>query len=94
MKTQNYRFHFVGGGSELSRLKALAEDLNITERVIFYGQREATEMSQFYRLADAFLLSLSSDSAISLTLPGKLQGYMGAGKPIVVVATGAVAGFS
>ena len=45
-------------------------------------------MSQF--IGWPTLLSLSSDSDL-INATGKLQGYMGAGKPIVVVATGAVA---
>ncbi|HHX37474.1 MAG TPA: glycosyltransferase family 4 protein [Clostridiaceae bacterium] len=85
-----YRFHFVGGGSELTNLKSLATALSINDRVIFYDQKPASEMPYFYKLADVFLLSLASDSAIALTLPGKLQGYMGAGKPIAAVAGGAV----
>ena len=45
-------------------------------------------MPEFYRLADACLISLKADSRIGLTLPTKLQGYMAAGKPVLGMIDG------
>ena len=56
--------------------------------VKFYGRRPPEEMPRFYRLADACLISLENDSAVGLTLPSKVQGYMAAGKPILGMIDG------
>ncbi len=40
-------------------------------------------MPKFYAIADAMLITLKNDPVISLTLPGKMQSYMAAGKPVI-----------
>ena len=77
------KFHIVGEGTELERLKAKAG-----ENVRFYGRFSLEEMPKFYTMADAMLVTLQADPALSLTLPGKIQSYMAAGKPIIGAADG------
>lgn len=85
---ENIRFHIVGDGARIDNIKKLSEELNIADRVIFYGQRPASEMPKFYEMADACIVSLKADNAIGLTLPAKVQGYMAAGKPILGMING------
>lgn len=73
-------FHIVGGGSRLEKCKERAQGLN---NVKFYGQLPLSQMPSFYNLADAMLVTLCKNDLISLTLPGKVQTYMAAGKPII-----------
>ena len=40
-------------------------------------------MPKFYGMSDAMLVTLKADPVISMTLPGKVQSYMAAGKPII-----------
>ena len=40
-------------------------------------------MPEFYALADALLVSMRDDPLVSDTLPGKVQTYMAAGKPVL-----------
>ena len=61
-------FHIVGGGTDLERLKGLAEGL---ENIVFYGRRPLEEMPEFYAKADAMLVTLAADPVLSLTLPEK-----------------------
>ncbi|MGM9562200.1 MAG: glycosyltransferase family 4 protein [Phascolarctobacterium sp.] len=75
-------FHIVGGGTDLARLQAMVEQKGLTN-VIFYGRRPIEEMPKFYAMADAMLVTLARDPLLSLTLPGKVQSYMAAGKPII-----------
>ena len=82
------RLHIVGGGVRLDAIKELAKKLEIEESVIFYGQRPQEEMPDFYRKADACIVSLKADNKIGLTLPAKVQGYMAAGKPILGMING------
>ena len=81
------RWHLVGDGSELENLKAIAEEKQLTQ-VVFHGRRPAEEMPAMYAEADAMLVTLTADPFISLTLPGKVQTYMAAGKPIIGAANG------
>jgi glycosyltransferase involved in cell wall biosynthesis len=75
-------FHIVGDGSSKARCEELVNQLSL-DNVTFHGQHHITEMPRFYEMADAFLVSLKANEAISYTLPNKVQSYMAAGKPII-----------
>ena len=77
---ENLRWHIVGNGSELEKLKKQAEGLR---NVFFYGRKPLEEMPKYYAMADAMLVTMKKDPVLSLTLPGKVQTYMAAGKPII-----------
>lgn len=83
----NLRVHIVGDGSELDRLKKMVQEKHLN-KVIFYGRNPPEEMPRYYAMADAMLVTLTADPFISLTLPGKVQTYMAAGKPILGAANG------
>lgn len=80
LKGENVHFHIVGGGTDLERLQGMAKGL---DNMTFYGRRPLEEMPEFYAKADAMLVTLKADPVLSLTLPGKIQSYMAAGKPII-----------
>lgn len=80
-------FHFVGDGTELLSMKSLAHELGL-ENVSFYGRRSLEEMPTFYKKSDAMLVSLIGNSIVSRTIPGKIQSYMAAGKPIIGAISG------
>ena len=77
---ENLRWHIVGDGSEIDNIKNLAKELN---NVYFYGRQPIDEMPRYYAMADAMLVTMKKDPIISYTLPGKVQTYMAAGKPII-----------
>ena len=77
---ESVRIHIVGDGSKLECCKKLAKGL---ENAKFYGRRPIEDMPKFYAMADAMLITLKSNKSISYTLPGKIQSYMAAGKPII-----------
>lgn len=76
----NIRWHIVGDGSESQRLQAMAQKMG---QVIFHGRKPLEEMPKYYAMADAMLITMRKDPVLSLTLPGKVQTYMAAGKPIL-----------
>ncbi len=80
-------WHIVGDGSELEACKELAGELGL-KSVVFHGRHPVEEMPKFYSMADAMLLTLDDDEIISYTLPGKIQSYMAAGKPVIASANG------
>lgn len=79
--------HIVGDGSKFEECKGLANGLS---NVVFHGRRPIEEMPYFYEFADAMLVTLKADSIISNTLPGKIQSYMAASKPIIAAADGEI----
>jgi glycosyltransferase involved in cell wall biosynthesis len=84
----NIKWHIVGDGSARVKCEELANKLGISERVTFYGHRPVSEMPYFFAKASALLVTLKNDRFISYTLPGKIQSYMAAGKPIIGAING------
>jgi len=79
---EDITIHIVGDGSNLENCKNLANSLAL-DNVVFYGRRPLEEMPKFYQMADAMIVTLSKNDIISKTLPGKVQSYMCASKPII-----------
>lgn len=75
--------HVVGDGSNLNKIKTMVSDYNLEKQIKFYGHQPIGEMIKFYSLSDVCILSLSKDSFVGMTVPGKLQGYMSAGKAVL-----------
>ena len=86
---EKLRWHIVGEGSELENLKKLASQLQL-DNVIFHGRKPVEQMPKYYAMADAMLVTLTADPVISLTLPGKVQSYMAAGKPVIAASNGEI----
>lgn len=87
--TLKFAIHIVGDGSALEDCKAMVQSLHMQEKFIFHGRVPVSDMPEFYKCADACLLTLTGDSSIGLTIPSKLQGYMAAGKPVIAAINGA-----
>ena len=91
LKTNDmFVFDIVGSGSELDKIKLLASSYNLSN-VIFHGQHPVIEMPKFYNQADIMLVSLEKEPYAEMTIPGKVQSYMAAGKPIIATVNGATA---
>ena len=88
LKDEPIRWHIVGDGSNYESCIQLAKDLQVEHIVTFYGRRPLSDMPSFYAMADAMLVSMRNDVSVNDTLPGKVQSYMAAGKPVL----GSIAG--
>lgn len=84
---KRFTFHIVGGGSDLNRLKVIKDKFDINN-VIFYGSRRLEEMTYFYNMADVMIVALENKEYAKLTIPGKIQSYMAAGRPILGAISG------
>ena len=84
-----FKIHFVGDGSYLENSKALVEKKGLNDIVVFHGRHPLEKMPDFYKLADACLLTLKAENLVGLTMPSKLQGYMAAGKAVIGAINGA-----
>jgi glycosyltransferase involved in cell wall biosynthesis len=80
--TTGFLIHIVGDGSMRQSLELMAEDEDVADLFIFHGQQKRTDMPEYYRKADALLLTLRGNNYVGNTIPGKLQTYMTTGKPI------------
>lgn len=87
---ERLRWHIVGEGSELARCRRYTDEMKL-KNVVFHGRQERTAMPKFFAMADAVILTLFADPLISLTLPGKTQTYLAAGKPVLAAANGEIA---
>ena len=82
-------FHIIGGGSEYESTVALANETGASKIIKFYGPKPFKEAMQYYRIADACIITLDGSNHIGDTLPGKVQTYMATGKPIIGALNGA-----
>lgn len=89
---KNIKFHIVGAGTEYSNIKKLSDELK-TDNVVFYGKKPLSEMPELYKAADAMIVSLEDKSYANMTIPGKVQSYMAAGKAIIGSVNGSCANF-
>lgn len=90
LKDRNDFFvHMVGDGSRKAELEDLSKELGVEDKIVFYGNQSRDAMPEFYKKADALLITLRGNNAVGNTMPGKLQMYMTTGKPILGAINGA-----
>lgn len=82
------QLNIVGDGSNLENIKRIS---NGSSNIIFHGRHNSEDMSKFYKASDFLIISLMDDPVFSATVPGKMQTYIAAKKPILSVINGEVA---
>lgn len=85
----DYKIHFVGDGRMREKLQKMVIDKGLENNIIFYGNQKREDMPNYYKIADALLITLRGNNEVGNTMPGKLQMYMTAGKPIFGAINGA-----
>lgn len=81
-------FVFVGEGSFLEDAKKVSQNLaNIT----WIDRKPLEDMPYLFAKSDIMIVSLSAEPAMSMVIPGKLQAYFAAGKPVIGFINGAAA---
>lgn len=81
------RLFFVGGGTEVQRLKDMAQSLHL-HNVLFIPGMPINEVGALLDHADGLLVHLQADPLFDITMPSKIQAYMFAGKPIIAAVRG------
>lgn len=74
----------VGDGPERHRLEQLARSLGIAERVVFAGVVDHSEIHEYYRAIDLFVVPRRADFASDYVTPLKPYEAMALGVPIIV----------
>jgi glycosyltransferase involved in cell wall biosynthesis len=84
------RIHIVtvGDGIDGERLRALAEELGVDDRVHFLGRRPMASMPGLLATADLQLVCISDTPLFRVNLPSKIPSLLAGGHPLLVVAEG------
>lgn len=83
LKDKHFVIDFVGTGSEHKHCVEYVKQNKLTHWIKFHGAQKYTDLPYFYSKADACLVTLKHENAVGLTLPGKVQDYLAAGKPLI-----------
>ncbi len=81
------RFVLLGSGSRLSWLQEEQKKRQLSH-LFLPGRIPASMMAAVYKQAAVLLVSLSAGMAFERTIPGKVQDYLLAGKPILAAING------
>jgi len=80
-------FVMLGGGLEVSRLKARANQMKLGN-VVFLPPVAMSEVGRLLAAADVLLVHLRKDPLFEITIPSKTQAYMAVGKPLLMAVEG------
>ncbi len=84
----NIRWLIVGDGRMTSWVRAEIMSRSLENSVFLLGRYPVERMPDFFRHADAMLVTLADEEIFSMTIPGKLQSYLAAGIPIIAALNG------
>ena len=83
LKKTKIHWVFLGDGRQKEWLKRSLVDYGLQDNISILGRYPMTDMPKFFNLADILLVTLKKDLSYSMTIPGKIQSYLKAGKPIL-----------
>ncbi|MEW6422442.1 MAG: sugar transferase, partial [Deinococcota bacterium] len=87
LRSEAARFVMIGGGVEEGRLQQSARERGLNN-VDFLPRRPPSEIGEILALADALLIHLKDDPLFAITIPGKTQANLRAGKPLLMGVRG------
>ena len=82
------RWIVVGDGRRAEWVAAEAQRRGLHERFLLLGRFPLERMPSFFESADALLVSLRPDPIFAMTIPGKVQSYLAAGRPLLGMLDG------
>lgn len=85
---RDIRWLIVGDGRRLAWVEDQIQARGLRDQVLLLGRFPVERMPSFYAHADALLVTLKKDPTFSMTIPGKLQSYLAAGRPILGMLDG------
>ena len=85
---KDIRWLIVGDGRMASWVSEEIKRRGLEGCFLMLGRHPAKQMPAFFKYADALLVSLKKDAIFAMTIPGKLQSYLTAGKPIIAALDG------
>lgn len=86
--TPNLRWLIVGDGRAASQVREEIVRRGLQDTIILLGRFPLERMPSFFAGADALLVTLRKEPIWSMTIPGKVQSYLAAGKPLLAMLDG------
>jgi len=83
----NLQFILIGGGIDLEKLLDKVKRMKLTN-VKFISRQPIETMPSIYALSDVLLVHLTNDPLFEITIPGKTQSCLLAGRPIIMSVNG------
>ena len=77
------RFNIIGDGREAEGVSRAIASYKLNDSVKMLGRHSLEKMPRFYQESDAMLITLQPKELYSMTIPGKLQSYLAAGKAVI-----------
>ncbi len=88
LRHEPVRWLIVGDGRRSDWLAAEVARRELGKQVLLLGRHPLERMPSFLKHADAALVALRPEPAFAMTIPGKVQTYLAAGKPILAMIDG------
>lgn len=87
-RRSDIRWVFVGGGRRAPWVAEEVRRRGLEDRVALLGRFPLERMPSFFASADALFVSLKAEPIFAMTIPGKVQSYLAAGKPLIGMLDG------
>jgi glycosyltransferase involved in cell wall biosynthesis len=78
----------VGDGRAAAMVREQIQRRGLTQTVYMLGRHPLERMPDFFKGADALLVSLKPEPIFALTVPGKVQSYLASGRPVIAMLDG------
>lgn len=85
---ERVRWLIVGDGRASDALREAIIRRGLEDRVHLLGRHSTDRMPSFFAGADALLVSLRAEPIFGMTIPGKVQSYLAAGRPVLGMIDG------
>jgi colanic acid biosynthesis glycosyl transferase WcaI len=87
-ENKNIKITLIGDGAEKTKLVEQIKEKELTNVEVLKSV-PVSQISKYLNSADALFVHLKDDPLFRITIPGKTQAYLAAGKPIVMGVKGA-----
>jgi colanic acid biosynthesis glycosyl transferase WcaI len=78
----------VGDGRAAEAVRREISRMDLQSQVAMLGRHPLERMPEFFAGADTLLVSLKAEPIFAMTVPGKVQSYLAAGKPVLAMLDG------
>ena len=78
----------VGDGRQAQWVREQIAARGLQSTVFMLGRHALERMPEFFKGADALLVSLKAEPIFAMTIPGKVSAYLSAGRPILAMIDG------
>jgi glycosyltransferase involved in cell wall biosynthesis len=82
------RWVIVGDGRRSEWVSDEIRRRGLSDRIAMLGRFPLERMPSFFAAADALLVSLKAEPIFAMTIPGKVQSYLAAGRPLLGMLDG------